>query len=356
MRDILPQLIRWHAERKSVALATVVQTWGSAPRRAGARMAVTQDGEVVGSVSGGCVENAVIEAALDVLKAHQAQLLHFSVSDDAAWGVGLACGGGIDIFVQPLDWEFFESLRAAWVEDRTTIAATLIRGPWEALGKSMLIRDGAVLSSQLGPEWVRPLLASASEAVSQGTSRRVRLNESADVFLELIAPPPVLIAVGGVHIAMALVSLAKTLGYRTVIIDPRQAWGNAQRFPDVDQLIRSWPDEAFQQLPLTRSSAVVMLTHDPRLDDPALKIALGSPAFYVGALGSKSTQVARRERLLESGLTESQLARLHAPIGLDIGAESPEEIALAIMAQVVEAYRKRGAFRAPVAADVSASV
>ena len=356
MRDILPQLIRWHAEGRSVALATVVQTWGSAPRRAGARMAVTHSAEVVGSVSGGCVENAVVEAALDTLKAHQAQLLHFSVSDDAAWGVGLACGGGLDIFVQSLDWDFFESLRAAWADDRTTIAATLIRGPREALGKAILIRDGAVLNGSLGEEWERPLLALASEAVSQGTSGQVRRDESLEVFLELIAPPPALIAVGGVHIAVALVSLARTLGYRTVMIDPRQAWGNAERFPDVDQLIQAWPDDAFRSVPLTRSSAVVMLTHDPRLDDPALKIALESPAFYVGALGSKSTQVARRERLLDGGLTESQLARLHAPVGLDIGAESPEEIALAIMAQVVEAYRKRRAIRLAVGADMSAPV
>jgi len=148
-----------------------------------------------------------------------------------------------------------------------------------------------------------------------------------------------LIIVGGVHIAMTLVSLAKTLNYRTIVIDPRKAWGSRERFPNVDRLIQAWPEEAFGQIQINRSTAIAMLTHDPKLDDPALKIALSSSAFYVGALGSKTTNAKRRERLLIDGINESQLARLHAPIGLDIRAQSPEEIALAIMAEVVNAHR-----------------
>jgi xanthine dehydrogenase accessory factor len=162
-----------------------------------------------------------------------------------------------------------------------------------------------------------------------------------EVFVELILPPPTLIAVGGVHITVALMSLAKTLGYRTVVVDPRTAFGNEERFPNMDRLVSLWPDEAFRQIPLTRSTAVAMLTHDPKLDDPALKIALPSPAFYVGALGSKTTNEKRRKRLLNDGVTEEQLSRLHAPIGLDIGAQTPEEIALAIMSEVVKAHRKQ---------------
>lgn len=150
-------------------------------------------------------------------------------------------------------------------------------------------------------------------------------------------PPPTLIAVGGVHITIALMALAKTLGYRTIVIDPRSAFGSEARFPHVDQLFPLWPDEAFQQIQLTRSTAIAMLTHDPKLDDPALKIALPSLAFYVGALGSKTTQAKRRQRLLDDGLTEGQLNRLHGPIGLEIGAGTPEEIALAVMAQIVAA-------------------
>jgi xanthine dehydrogenase accessory factor len=301
------------------------------------------------------LENAVVEAALDTLRTHRPQLLHFGVSDDSAWQVGLACGGSIGIFVQSLDRSLFESLRAAWVDDRTTIAATLIRAPQETVGKVILVRDGAVLNGPFDTRWERPVLALASEAASRRISQRVSLDESVEVFLERIEPSPTLIVVGGVHIAVALVPLAKALGYRTVIVDPRQAWGNAERFPDVDELVRSWPDDAFRHIPLTHSSAVVMLTHDPKLDDPALKAALASPAFYVGALGSRSAQLARRERLLKGGLSETQLARLHAPIGLDIGAGSPGEIALAIMAQVVEAYRKPRSTRTVADVNMPAS-
>jgi xanthine dehydrogenase accessory factor len=163
-----------------------------------------------------------------------------------------------------------------------------------------------------------------------------------ELFLELILPPPTVIAVGGVHITIALMSLAKTLGYRTVVVDPRSAFGSQARFPHVDQLIQLWPQKAFQQVPITRSTALAMLTHDPKLDDPALKIALSSPAFYVGALGSRTTQAKRRQRLLAKGLTEEQLDRLHGPIGLEIGAGMPEEIAMSIMAEIVAVRNKAG--------------
>jgi xanthine dehydrogenase accessory factor len=167
------------------------------------------------------------------------------------------------------------------------------------------------------------------------------LSEGIEIFVDVILPPPILVIVGGVHIAIALVSLAKALGYRTILIDPRRWWGNEERFPHVDMLIQSWIPDAFLQINLTRSTAIAMLTHDPKLDDPALKIALNSPAFYVGALGSKTTHAKRVKRLLSDGLSESQLSRLHAPIGLDIGAQSPEEIALSIMSEVVDTYRKQ---------------
>src|SRR5262245_50584333 len=163
------------------------------------------------------------------------------------------------------------------------------------------------------------------------------LNEDIEVFMVVSLPSTQIIAVGGVHITIALMALAKTMGYRTVVIDPRSAFGNEERFPNVDQLIPLWPDEAFQQIPITRSTAIAMLTHDPKLDDPALKIALPSQAFYVGALGSKTTQAKRRKRLLDDGLTEELLNRLHGPIGLEIGAGTPEEIAMSIMAEVVAA-------------------
>jgi len=340
MRDILPELDRWGTGNEAIALATVIQTWGSSPRRAGAKMALTPDGKITGSVSGGCVEGAVYEAGVEVLKSNRPRLLHFGVADETAWEVGLACGGSIDIFVKPLDLEFFNALRSTLEDEQPAVVATVVSGPDEILGCEMLVRDdGSVRSvtGSLNDELTSQVPDLAKETLTQGTSRRVMLNDDVEVFFEVILPPPTLIAVGGVHITIALMNLAKTLGYRTVVVDPRSAFGNEERFPNVDQLIQSWPDEAFRQILLTRSTAVAMLTHDPKLDDPALKIVLSSPAFYVGALGSKTTQSKRRQRLLEDGVTEEQLDRLHGPIGLDIGAGTPEEIAMSIMAEIVAA-------------------
>jgi xanthine dehydrogenase accessory factor len=341
MRDILPDLDTWRAEDKSIALATVVQTWGSSPRRAGAKMALTPDGKITGSVSGGCVEGAVYEAGVNTLKSNRPQLLHFGVADETAWEVGLACGGSIDIFVKPLDETFFHALRSVLAEEKSAVLMTIVRGPDELLGREMLVEENGRVTGSLTLEFEEQALAVAKEALAQGESHRAMLNEEVEVFVEVIAPPPTLIAVGGVHITIALVALAKTLGYRTVVVDPRSAFGNEERFPNVDRLIQQWPEDAFQEIQITRSTAVAMLTHDPKLDDPALKVALASPAFYVGALGSKTTQAKRRQRLLEEGLTEEHLNRLHGPIGLKIGAGTPEEIAISIMAEIVAARNRK---------------
>jgi xanthine dehydrogenase accessory factor len=343
MRDILPDLDRWNAgENKSIALATVIQTWGSSPRRAGAKMAITPDGKISGSVSGGCVEGAVFDTGVAVLKSNHPQLLHFGVADETAWEVGLACGGSIDIFVEPLNTGLFKSLRTVLVEEHSAVLATVVRGPAELLGRKILVQEDGSVTGTIDGKLDPSALDEARESLPQGESRRVPLNAVVEVFMEVILPPPTLIAVGGVHISIALMALAKTLGYRTVVIDPRSAFGNQERFPNVDLLLQSWPQEAFQQIPITRSTAIAMLTHDPKLDDPALKIALPGPAFYVGALGSKTTQAKRRQRLLEAGLTEEQLDRLHGPIGLEIGAGTPEEISISIMAEIVAARNTPG--------------
>ena len=341
MRDILLEIQGWHQNGQTIALATVVQTWGSSPRRVGAKMAITQDGKFAGSVSGGCVENAVVEAGIDCLRTHQSQLLHFGIADEDAWAVGLACGGSLDVFVAPLDPVLFPTLRSAWLREHHAATVTILRGPAEVLGRQLLYEEDRNTSGGLAAELDPKAIQLARQALLQrATSRRMMLTETVEVFLEVIAPPPTLIVVGGVHIAIPLTHFAKTLGYRTVVIDPRRAWANAERFPDVDQLIQAWPDEAFERVGLTGSTAVAMLTHDPKLDDMGLKIALASDAFYVGALGSRTTQARRRERLLKAGSTEAQLAGLHAPIGIGIAAETPEEIALAVMAEVVDAYRR----------------
>ncbi len=341
MRDILSDLDRWIADgNKSIALATVVQTWGSSPRRAGAKMAITPDGKITGSVSGGCVEGAVFEEGVDVLKSNRPKLLHFGVADETAWDVGLACGGSIDIFVQPLSLTFFESLHSVLVDEQAAVAVTVIQGPNELLGSELLMHNDGRTIGSIRDDLNPMVLKIANETLAAGESRRVKVNEDVEVFAEAILPPPTVIAVGGVHITIALMVLAKTLGYRTVVIDPRSAFGNETRFPHADRLIQKWPQDAFHEIPITRSTAIAMLTHDPKLDDPALKIALPSEAFYVGALGSKTTQAKRRQRLLDEGLTEEQLNRLHGPIGLEIGAGTPEEIAMSIMAEIVAARNR----------------
>lgn len=339
MRDILADVDRWQKDGISVAIATVVQTWGSSPRGIGAKMAFTLDGRIAGSVSGGCVENAVIEAGIEAIKSGRAKLLHFGVADEAAWEVGLACGGNIEVFVKPLDAEFFKSLITAWTDDSTSAHVTVIRGAADTVQRELLVWENGQISGDHAN--VQEFIETANNALKTGKSQRVVLREGTEVFIEVIAPPPALVIVGGVHIAIALVEMAKTLGFRTILIDPRRAWGSEERFPHVDRLIQVWVEEAFAQIRINPSTAIVMLTHDPKLDDPALKIALNSPAFYVGALGSKTTNTKRRERLFNDGVGEARLSRLHAPIGLDIGAQTPEEIALAIMSEVVSVYRKQ---------------
>lgn len=341
MRDILADLVRWREEGKSIALATVIETWGSSPRKAGSKMGLTLDANVTGSVSGGCVENAVVEAGMESLKTNQPQLLHFGVADETAWEVGLACGGSIDVFVKPLDAVIFESVNSILENDKQAVVATVIRGDDGAFGREMILDADGNITGSIGNEWDEKVFPLMQECLMQGISRRVELDEATEIFIEAIKPPLTLVIVGGAHISIALASLAKTLGYRTVVIDPRKVWGNEERFPNVDRLIQSWIHDAFEQVEITSSTAVAMLTHDPKLDDPALKITLNSSAFYVGALGSKTTNAKRQERLLNNGMTELQLSRLHAPIGLRIGSQTPEEIALSIMAEVVDAHRKQ---------------
>jgi len=339
MRDILTDLTQWVERDEQIALATVVQTWGSSPRGVGAKMALTPDGKITGSVSGGCVEGAVFETGVEVIKSGRPQLLHFGVADETAWEVGLACGGQIDVFVEPLNKTIFEARRKELLAERPHTLATIIQGPEVFLGREVFITADEQIISTAEDSLEEIVLAKGRRARAAGRSQRIALEgEEApeiEIFVEVVAPAPTLVLVGGVHIAVALTSIAKTLGYRTVVVDPRRSFGSPERFPQVDQLIQAWPQEAFSQINLNERTAIAMLTHDPKIDDPALQIALNSPAFYVGALGSQKTQGKRRQRLLEMGLTAEQLDRLHGPIGLDIGGETPEEIAVAVMAEVI---------------------
>ena len=341
MRDILPDLNKWVDSDEQIALATVIQTWGSSPRRVGAKMALTPEGKITGSVSGGCVEGAVFETGVEVLKSGEPELLHFGVADETAWEVGLACGGQIDVFVEPLDRALFDTWRAELLADRPHAVATVIRGPGRLLGRQVLVSEDKLAAGAQGNGFDEVILEKTRLAMAEGRSQRFEIplesEDSVELFVEVVSAPPTLVIVGGVHIAVALTSIAKALGYHTVVVDPRRSFGSSERFPHVDQLFQAWPQEAFEQINLTHQTALAMLTHDPKIDDPALQIAFNSPAFYIGALGSQNTQRKRRQRLLDSGCTEDQLGRLHGPIGLDIGAETPEEIALAVMAEVVAA-------------------
>ncbi|MCL6509403.1 MAG: XdhC family protein [Anaerolineae bacterium] len=345
MREIIQAIGEWSDQGEPVAVATVIETWGSAPRGVGAKMALTPSHRIAGSVSGGCVEGAVFEAGVEVLETQRPQLLRFGVADETAFeAVGLACGGSIEVFVEPLTPALRVFWQRAFARDMPIATATVVRGPESLLGcKLMLDADDDVQTA--GPaqpaELQAQLLAAARSALGEGVSRRIEVPTAhgapLTAFVEVILPKPTLIIVGAVHIAIALTTMAKALDYRVIVIDPRSAFGNRERFPHADQLINEHPRKAFEGLPITRSTAIVTLTHDAKFDDPTLQVALKSPAFYVGALGGQKTRAARRERLAAAGLSEPQLNRLHSPIGLDIGTRTPEEIALATMAQIVAA-------------------
>ncbi len=341
MREVIADINRWRAQGEAVALATVIQTWGSAPRGIGAKMALTSAKEIAGSVSGGCVEGAVVDAGVEVLKTRRPQLLHFGVADETAWSGGLACGGKIEVFVQFLDPGMYTAIQQAIAADRPLATVTVIRGPDELVGRELIVYEDDSHQGMLSDSLDQPAIAAARAALSEEQPQRLtlpdRATEPIEIFIDVLPSAPTLIMVGGVHIAIALANIAKTLGYRTIVIDPRRAFGSEARFPHVDRLIQAWPDEALKQIGLTRSTAVVMLTHDPKIDDPALKIVLTSHAFYIGALGSRKTQAQRQQRLQQAGFSEAQLDRVIGPIGLEIGAKAPEEIALAVMAQIVAA-------------------
>ena len=252
MKDILTDLDRWHAAGEAIALATVVQTWGSSPRRVGAKMALTASGQICGSVSGGCVEGAVYETGLTVIKTGKPQLLHFGVTNESAWEVGLACGGSIDVFVQRLDPGWYDVIRSIIQADRSSVVVTVIRGPIALLGQETIIGEDGTVIGVIDPEIDREVLAAAQDVLCDGKSQRhiIAATEPIEVFLAVIAPSPEIITVGGVHIAIALTQIAKVMSYRTTVIDPRDVFGTDTRFPHVDRLIQAWLDEALAQINL----------------------------------------------------------------------------------------------------------
>ncbi len=327
--DVLEAAERWLKDGHAVALGTVINTWGSAPRQAGSQIAIRDDGGFAGSVSGGCVEGAVIEAAHAAMGDGKPRRLEFGVQDEHAWSVGLACGGRIAIFVEPLNTAGADLKTLAALNAARRQAQTVVRALDLANGEARLIAPSQDTS---------PLGLAAAEAarLDRGMTAEV---EQRSWFLCPYNPAVDLAIVGAVHVAQALTKMSSLLGYRVRVIDPRSSFATAERFPEV-ALFTEFPDEALQRVPLGRRSALVTLSHDPKIDDPALAVALRSPAFYIGALGSRKTQAARIERLKARGFSDEELARIHGPVGLAIGAKSPEEIALSIVAQMTEILRK----------------
>ena len=315
--NIPERALDWHRAGKGAVLATVIETWGSAPRPVGSQLVVSGQMAMMGSVSGGCVEGAVVAEALASLADGTSRLLTFGVSDEQAFAVGLACGGTIRILLEPGGAAIPAALLADLVAARAARRAVAYR---------------VNLSS-----WARGL-----ESASDALDARFRADQSGvagEDFIVLHNPPLRMVIVGAVHIAQHLVAMARACGYDLLLVDPREAFGSAARFPG-EVISHDWPDAALKTFGLDARTAVVTLTHDPKLDDPAIGAALASPAFYIGCLGSSRTQAQRLARLTEAGFSAEDLARLHAPVGLNIGARSPAEIALSVMAQITQVLRQ----------------
>ena len=318
--DLIPETaLEWHRAGKGAALATVMQTWGSAPRQAGSQLAISGEGEIVGSVSGGCVEGAVVAEALDAIADGKHRVLTYGVSDDDAFAVGLACGGTIRILLEPVGAALPETMLAAIVQ---------ARAERRAIGYAIDPETGA--RALVGPADHPDRFRGDASGMDEGGP-----------FVTIHNPPLRLLVIGAVHIAQALVPMARLAGYDPVLIDPREAFASAARFPDT-RIRHDWPDDAVRAEGLDARTAVVTLTHDAKLDDPALVTALASPAFYIGCLGSTRTHAKRLERLRAQGIDDAALARLHAPVGLNIGARTPAEIAVSILAQITARLRQGG--------------
>ncbi len=327
MREILEDLTRWLAADESVALATVIQAKGSSPRPVGSRMAVTQSGRMTGSVSGGCVEGDVFREAQDVLAAREPRRLRYATVDEEGWDVGLACGGTIEVFVEPLAEAHRLIVKSLQQEEAVGLITRLDGNGHLVAWPNGRLRGDRSLAPQLVPRL----------ETGQSPSSTAELNESPEgaVFLEIFARPPTLTIVGAVHIAMPLVTMARELGFHVRLVDARRAFATPDRFPNADELIVAWPQEALEPQDLRPEDAFVVLTHDPKFDVPALEIALRSSVGYVGLLGSTITQEKRHAGLRERGFEDPDLTRIHGPVGLNLGGRRPAEIALAILAEIV---------------------
>lgn len=332
MFDIIETVNRWIKKNESVAVATVIKTWGSAPRREGSKLATTPDMAMVGSVSGGCVETAVIEEALETLRDGKLRNLHFGISDDTAWDVGLTCGGKISILVEQLNPTWWSIITEYVIQNKPLWIMTAL----ETESEQKILWDGK--TTLYKSDAITPEIEAAFINIAKTTQQSGKIKtEDVTIMVEVIAPKPKLILVGGVHVSMPLAKIAQQLGFRVFIIDPRSVFASEERFPNVESISNDYPDKALPQIGLDQHTYLAVLTHDPKIDDKALITALNHEIEipYIGVLSSNRTHKQRTQRLMEEGITTAQIDRIRTPIGIDIGATNPEEIALCIMAEII---------------------
>ena len=308
MNEWLPEIDAWRDAGENVVTATVVNVQGSAPRPVGARLAVNPDGDMAGSVSGGCVESAVVISALEVMESGVGRLEHFGISDEMAWDVGLSCGGVIDVWIQPLQPQSaIDEARARQKAGESVALVTWLDGTNRQIVTSEFAWEQSGLHN-----W-----------------------DGSQVYVEIFPTVKQLVIFGAVHTAQPLSRYAQDLGFDVVIVDARKALATKERFPNVEKILTVWPDDAYEQLTITDSTWIAILSHDPKFDEPAILGALNTNAAYIGTVGSRKTNADRRERLRNAGVSEKQIERLHGPIGLNIGGKSPEEMAISILAEMI---------------------
>ncbi|EFL35796.1 xanthine dehydrogenase accessory factor [Streptomyces viridochromogenes DSM 40736] len=353
MLDIAEELNRWVEQGRDFAVATVVAVGGSAPRQPGAALAVDAEGTAIGSVSGGCVEGAVYELCEQALRDGETVLERFGYSDDDAFAVGLTCGGVIDILVTPVRAAdpvrpVVASVLAAAAEGETAAVARIVSGPRELTGRALLVRPDGSREGGFGahPELDRTVAAEAGAFLDAGRTGTLEIGEQGSrcgapltVLVESSVPPPRMIVFGAIDFASALVRVGKFLGHHVTVCDARPVFATRTRFPEADEIVVEWPHRYLERTAVDARTVLCVLTHDAKFDVPLLKLALRLPVAYVGAMGSRRTHLDRNIRLREVGVTELELSRLHSPIGLDLGARTPEETALSIASEIVAARR-----------------
>ncbi len=359
MNELLADLDQWRRDDEQIALATLVAVRGSAPRLPGSRLAVTRSARMTGSVSAGCVESDVFEHAMKVLDADRPALVTYGIADELGFEVGLSCGGSIDVLIEPFtEDDAWRALRRA-VENEEPAAWGIGLAPAPLLGRKLVALGDGRTQGSIDPALDGEVGAAARRLLPGGGTRSLTLpwgGEEATVFVEAFPPPFWLVIVGATHAATHLCRMARQVGFRVSVIDARTAFASAERFPEADEVLRARPDAVFGERTLDAYSYVVTLTHDFKIDVPALECALRSGARYIGALGNRRTHERRRQRLIERGFSETDLARIRAPVGLDLGGRAPEEIALAILAEMLAVRHGReggplSARKAPIYAD-----